>query len=516
MPKRWFIALLVPLLLGAAEAGPVLSGAAGPRTGEMQVVTVRLAKEAALERLQRAGFNISSRHGSTVEIYATHEEVQRLRDLGFEPVPVEQTKVDAEDLAGYHDYAEVTGLLQAFASEYPDISRLSSLGRSVQGRELWALLITDNPDVEEAEPEFKYVSTIHGDEPVGTEMTLLFIDRLLRDYGVDARITGLVDETAIWIVPLMNPDGLENNTRFNAQGVDLNRSFPHYGDDFTGTWFDGGDLSLAGRPLEVQRVMNWTLSNSFVLSANYHTGSVVVNYPYDYDSVPSGTYAACPDDALFREISLRYAEHNMPMYMSTEFPHGITNGSDWYSITGGMQDWNYRYAGVNEVTIEIATPKRPSGALLPQYWADNEESMLSYLESVHMGVHGLVTDDDGMAVWAQVTIAGNPQPVFTDPDVGDYYRMALPGTYNLVFSAEGYIEKTTTNVAVAADQPTRLDVVLLDGDIDDDGVVGATDVQWAINATLGMNVPYECDVDGGGVTATDVQKIVNVVLAAAG
>ena len=63
----------------------------------------------------------------------------------------------------------------------------------MQGRELWAMLITDNPDTEEDEPEFKYVSTMHGDEPVGTENCLQLIERLLSDYGVDTRITDLVD-----------------------------------------------------------------------------------------------------------------------------------------------------------------------------------------------------------------------------------------------------------------------------------------------------------------------------------
>lgn len=513
MRIRWYIALLVPLL-AAAIPGPRLSRAAGPRDVEIHVVTVDLEQPAALQRLHREGFNISTRHGATVEIYATAAELERLEQLGFHPAPAGDLKLDPEDIDDYHDYAEVTEVLQQFAEEYPELTRLVSLGKSMEGREMWAILITDNPDIEEAEPEFKYVSTIHGDEPVGTEMTLLFIGRLLRDYGVDDRITTLVNETAIWIVPLMNPDGLEHRTRFNAQGIDLNRAFPEYQTDFTGTWFDGEDPNLAGRPPEVQHIANWTLANSFVLSANFHSGALVANYPYDHDFVPSGVYAASPDDALFREISLRYSEHNTPMYTNPAFHQGITNGSDWYAITGGMQDWNYRFAGVNEITLEIAVPKTPRAALLPQYWADNEESMLRYLESVHMGVRGVVMDESGLPVWAEVTVVGNTQPVFTDADVGDYYRMLLPGTYTLTFRADGFFEKTVADVQVNSDEATVVDVVLVDADIDDDGVIGATDVQWVINAALGMSVPYECDVDGGGVSATDVQKIVNAVLQA--
>ncbi len=512
MRKRWCIAILVPLLVGAAVPGPRQNRAAGPRAGSVQVVTVRLEQPFALQRLDREGFNISTRHGNVVELYATDAELDRLRTMGFDPIPEAHTKPTKEELEGYHDYAEVTALLASYAETYPDLTRLISLGQSVQGRELWAILITDNPDVDEAEPEFKYVSTIHGDEPVGTEMTLMFIDRLLTDYGADARITGIVDETAIWVVPVMNPDGLENGTRFNAHAIDLNRAFPQYGDDFSGTWFDGEDDDAAGREPEVRHVMNWTLENSFVLSANLHTGSLVVNYPYDSDDVPSGSYAISPDDALHREISLRYAEHNESIYNNPEFDQGITNGSDWYAITGGMQDWNYRFAGVNETTIEIAVPKRPHYSTLPDYWAENEESMLSYLESVHMGVRGVVTDESGAPLWAEVKLDGNTQPVFTDADAGDFYRMALPDTYDLLVRADGYFTKRIDDVEVVDDAPAHVDVVLQDADIDNDAFVGATDVQWIVNATLDMEVPYECDIDGGGVTAGDIQKIVNAVL----
>jgi hypothetical protein len=453
----------------------------------------------------------STLRAATVEIYATADELSRLHALGYAVVEADVKTHEAE-ITGYHTYEQMTAVLQDFAARYPSITRLTSLGPSVEGRELWALLITDNPDIEEAEPEFKYIATMHGDEPVGTEMLLLLIERLLTGYGTDTRITNLVDSTAMWFVPLMNPDGLARNSRFNAQGIDLNRSFPRYPQDFTGTWFDGEDPRLAGRPPEVRHVMNWTLENSFVLSANFHTGALLVNYPYDDDGVPSGTDAPTPDDALFREIALRYSMHNTPMYTNPAFSQGIVNGSEWFVITGSMQDWNYRYAGVNEVTLEIAVPKRPAYGLLEQYWADNEESMLSYIEAVHMGVRGIVTDSMGDPVWAEITVQGNPQPVVTDADVGDYYRMLLPGVYDLVFRADGFFTKTIADVVVVDGTPTYVDVVLLDPDIDNDGMVGATDVQLVINAALGMDVPYETDLDGGGTTATDVQKIVNAVL----
>jgi carboxypeptidase D len=355
---------------------------------------------------------------------------------------------------------------------------------------------------------------MHGDEPLGTELCLKFIDRLLDDYGTDARITRLVDTTEIWLVPLMNPDGLTLGTRFNAEGYDLNRSFPAYPEDFTGTIFDGEPLDTAGRPVEVAHVMRWTAEHSFVLSANLHTGSLVVNYPYDDDGKPSGTNSPTPDDLLFRDVSMRYSKHNLPMWHSARFTDGITNGAAWYVVVGGMQDWNYRYAACNEVTIELSNTKAlPAAAGFAQLCADNEESMLRYLEAVHIGVRGLVlARATRTPLCAEVRVEGNDHAVYTDPDVGDYHRMLLPGTYALTFSAPNCVSRTIPDITVGDREATRVDADLIDADVNSDGTVNAVDVQLVIDAILGRPVPYDGDVDGGGVTATDLQTVINVVL----
>ncbi len=204
--------------------------AAGPRLGPITIVEVTIPNRDALDELARAGYDISNVQGNVVTIYASLEELERLKETGYEYRQIERQPqpqgFELMTLVGYHNYATLTDELNIYAEAYPDICRLYTLGQSVQGRELWAMLITDNPDDEEDEPEFKYVSTMHGNEPVGTETCLYFIDLLLTEYGTDERITNLIDGTAIWIVPLMNPDGLERNTRANANGIDLNRNFP--------------------------------------------------------------------------------------------------------------------------------------------------------------------------------------------------------------------------------------------------------------------------------------------------
>ena len=242
----------------------------------------------------------------------------------------------------YHTYESMTSSLEAFAASYPSITQLSSIGKSEQGRDIWCLRISDHPQTREAEPSMAYLSTFHGSEPVGTEMSLNFINHLLTNYGTNGRITQLVDNVDLSIVPLLNPDGFVAGTRGNAYGYDLNRSFPEGSppNNF-GNVLTGPPMNLAGRPAEVRSVMQWMEDNRFTLSANFHTGALVVNYPYDNDGKGS-VYSACPDDALFRQISETYSSHNSPMWNSSEFYHGITNGATWYAINGGLQDWTYR------------------------------------------------------------------------------------------------------------------------------------------------------------------------------
>jgi len=246
------LAMITSGLIGSAGA---FAGAAnGPRVGPVTIVEVVLPDRTALDELTEAGYNISSVRDDVATVYATARELEELTASGYEFWEIQQEPPD-KALDGYHDYAGVTAELAGYAAAYPDICRLYTLGQSVQGRELWAMLITDDPNTEEDEPEFKYVSTMHGDEPLGTQMCLYFIDMLLTTYDSNDRVAELVDNTAIWIVPLMNPDGLEIGWRWNADGYDLNRTFPAYPDDFTGNIFDGEPLGAGGQPVEVGHVM---------------------------------------------------------------------------------------------------------------------------------------------------------------------------------------------------------------------------------------------------------------------
>jgi carboxypeptidase D len=461
-------------------------------------------------------------------LYLTAEQLRAFETMGYD-----YSVVDVQDVGGtkqanqgqgldsYVSTATLAQMLQDYAQAFPDITRLVSLGQSIEGRELWAILITDNPDIEEAEPEFKYVGTMHGDETVGLAILLRLIDQLLSNYGQEDRITDLVDSTAIWIQPLMNPDGYEGVRRGNGNNLDLNRNFPIWGSEFAGTIFEDEALGATGREPETAAIMEWTAANSFVLSANFHGGALVVNYPYDFEpGIGSGSYATAPDDDLLIFLSTIYAQENAPMEASATFPGGIVNGSDWYSVADGMQDWNYRYAGCIEMTIELSNAKRPDESELTGFWADNQESLLAYLEQIHIGLRGIVTDQaTGGPVYAQITVEGNAQPVFTDPDVGDFYRLLLPGTYTITARAPGYREVTLADVAVNAEAPTAVAIEMAQQtslgrvDVNGDNALNAIDVQAVINGALFGDPTNASDVDeDGAIDAVDVQLVINAVL----
>ncbi|MDY0152181.1 MAG: M14 family zinc carboxypeptidase [Candidatus Cloacimonas sp.] len=340
----------------------------------------------------------------------------------------EETKDSKDPMRAYYTLDEYHAFLQTTVANYPNLCQLVQIGSSVQNRPMYMLKISDNVALEENEPELKYIGSIHGDEVVGFDMLIRLIGQLTSQYTTNTRIANIVNNTEIWICPMMNPDGYALVQRYNAAGVDLNRNFPLP----TGVLHPDGE---AWQP-ETNAMIAFSNARDFDLSINFHGGALVINYPWDY------TYTLAPDDALLHEMSLTYSRYNAPMYASTEFTQGVTNGAAWYVATGTMQDWNYGLTDCIEVTAEIGTNKWPAASTLDTYWSQNQESMLKYLEFAQNGVVGIVTNNSGTPLSAIITIAGNSKTEKTDLPVGDYHRLLLPGTYQVTASATGYIGQT--------------------------------------------------------------------------
>ena len=360
-------------------------------------------------------------------------------------VPVDVLSLRAGITFKHHNNDEMYELMKNYHTLFPNITRLYSIGLTVEQRKLTVLEISDNPGIHEpGEPEFKYIGNMHGNEVTGRETLLYLIQYLLENYGQDDDITELIDNTRLHILPSLNPDGYTRakmgdysgvQGRRNAHYVDLNRNFP-----------DRFHNNPAIRAPETLAIMKWLKEYPFVLSANLHNGALVANYPYDDTKSGSSVYAASPDDDIFRQVSLSYSNAHATMHLGDPCPgdnygftNGITNGAAWYSVKGGMQDYNYVHTNCFEITIEQGCFKFPYTSALHGIWNDNKDALITYIKEVHKGVKGFIFDIDCNPIPnATIAVIGRNHDV-TSACYGDYWRLLVPGQYRLQASAEGYI-----------------------------------------------------------------------------
>lgn len=352
---------------------------------------------------------------------------------------------EAMQWESYPTYAQYDSIMRSFASSYPALCRLDTIGTSIRGKLVLVLRITGSSGSAEYKPPVFYTSSIHGDETGGFILMLRFAEFLLKNYNTDGRIGELMDNLEIWINPLANPDGtyygsnsVVSPTRNNANGYDLNRNFPD------------PVMTQPVRQKETIDMMRFLAKHRFVLSANFHSGEEVVNYPWDRWAWPHA------DNAWFYTISRKYADtvhlHSPKKYMDF-LDNGVTNGYDWYPVFGGRQDYVTWALNGREVTIELDTNFVTPVSYLADLWEYNRRSLTGYLENALFGIHGNVSDiSNNDPVPAAIFIGGHDtdnSQVYSDTLTGGFIRLLEPGTWNLTFTASGYRDTTLTGIIVS-------------------------------------------------------------------
>lgn len=311
--------------------------------------------ELTIDHLKASGLELYGPKGLELFLKKNRIQYRSLQNISFKEVSDYPTPEDIEKE------------LKTIARSNPSITKLYSIGKSSQKRALWVMKLSKNAKIDDDRPEFKYIANMHGDEIVGRELMLRFIKDCVSNYGTDPQITNLLDKFQIHILVSMNPDGAANATRSNAQHVDLNRDFP----DFSTS--DNQD-TLDNRAPETQAVMKWQGDHNFKLSANFHGGAEVVNYPWD--SIPD----QFPEEDTIKDLSLEYAKTAPYIAASTAFENGITNGFAWYKINGGMQDWSIYFRRDFQVTIELSNNKWPAYSTIDYYYNQNRPALIGFIE----------------------------------------------------------------------------------------------------------------------------------------
>lgn len=362
----------------------------------------------------------------------------------------------------YPTYEAYESMMYQFEADHPDICKIYNIATLESGRKLLVAKISDNINQSEDEPEFFYTGQMHGNEIVCYILYLHLIDYLTTNYGNIPQVTNLLNNIEIWINPLANPDGTYNGgnnnvngaIRYNANYVDLNRNFP---DPEDGIHPDGNEWQP-----ETQAFMSFANTHDFVMSANSHSGSELVNYPWD---TWSKLHA---DDDWWYYISRQYAD-TIHAYSPNGYftgpnsnANGVTNGYDWYTMSGGRQDYMNYFQHCREFTVEQSDVKMLNANQLLSYWEYNYRSYLNYMQEALYGIRGIITDSiTGQALKAKVIVLEHDIDssfVYSSLPVGNYHRPIFQGNYSLKFSAPGYFDRIINNVSVANKDITLLNV----------------------------------------------------------
>ncbi len=304
-----------------------------------------LASAAETSALQAAGITWASEGG-------------RLPAARFKPAGT-QTGLNG----AYHSYKELEKDLFALQEQYPALAKVYDLGLSLEKRHIYALKISPEPAREQAKPEILFLGCHHAREWISVEVPFQLGKYLVGNYALDSEVRSLVDAAAIWIVPLVNPDGLEysiqsyrywrKNRRDNGDGsfgIDINRNYGYqWGADNDGSSpYPDSEIyrgSAAFSEPETRAVRDFFLSRNIRALISYHSFSQTIMYPWGYTLQPAEKDAAM--SAIAARMAALIQAVNGRTYLYGE------SSRELYLTNGDLTDWAYGTAGIPAYTIEL-------------------------------------------------------------------------------------------------------------------------------------------------------------------
>lgn len=415
-----------------------------PAQSWLEIPEMKVKVHATPDQAQPFAHQVLEFYQATPEWFIGAMQKPAYEDLlakGFRAeVLVPDVRARALELDGYfHTYTYFRDTWGMIASQHPDICIFDTIGVSANGNRLVAMRITSNPTQMNGKPRICFDFSIHGNENNGCEIADYAMKQLLDGYGVDPFITYLVDEREIWLIPMVNPDGLISRSRYNGNGVDMNRNYGY-------SWESGTGGPSPFSETEVQALYHLAERYPMTAWSQYHSGTESAMWPWGY------TTKATMDSLLHAYEMQRYGSIcGWPAYQ-------ISRGL--YSVHGGSTDWYYGARGALGYAYEVCDgqPSQPSqiDTINRANWTAMKEQILR----VARGIGGFTTDSlTGLPVSARVVI--NPPDWFTYTDsIGYYHKNLSSGAYSVTAHANGYVTKTVSGVLVPTDSFTRLNIVL--------------------------------------------------------
>ncbi len=380
----------------------------------------------------------------------------------------------------YHTYEETVQELDSIATFYPAITKLYELGLSTRDSlPIYGIKVSDNPAIKEDEPAILFNGVHHAEELLGGEVALYLLKDLVSKYGTDSAITYWINNSEIWIIPILNPEGHNvvtsgldtiwrknkrdnNNNGFfdlDSDGVDLNRNY-----DFN--WELGGSPDPTSEyyrgpyPFsenETRIIRDLALQNHFVFDICYHnvrTGQgELVYYPWRW-----GTQFAI-DHPFIKRIADTLASK-----IINDAGNGTYVPIYGYATEGNARNYLYGVCGTFAYTIEVSRSCYPPGYKVDSICMRNLPGAYYLLERTFgSGITGTITDSiNNQPLVAEVRVSdyydSTLAPRMSDSVFGRYRRILNPGTYTLYFLKDGYDTVVVEGIVIEPGKPETLNI----------------------------------------------------------
>lgn len=357
-----------------------LAGCQRPLLAQRRIELI--VSDAEVTRLANLGFAVRVLQRDLADAYA--RQAAQAQPAGYPDLP--NPPLGQGAMGGHWTLAQMESILDDLNALNPAIcSQKVSIGTSIENRSIWMVKISDNVGIDENEPEVLYDALHHAREPLSMEATLVFMEWLVVNYGIDADATLIVDERELFFVPCLNPDGYEYNYQQNpgggglwrknrrnngngSFGVDLNRNYatawnaPNGGSSSSSTSTTYRGPSAFSEP-ETQAIEAFAQSRQFVTVFTTHTYTDVLLRPWGWqngDPANAAAYDAL-GDYYVQENGVQHGSISGLLYIasgsSVDHHHTVRGSYSWTAELGRSNEGGFWPSG--QAIIDIATRHQP-------------------------------------------------------------------------------------------------------------------------------------------------------------